>query len=283
MAAAPVAAQKPVLLPAAPADVNKPMVATVASEVPPLEPNRTYPYIGQIIGNDILVRSGPGTEKYQCGKLFQGDTVEVLGEQAGWSRIIPPPGSFSWVAMQYLGVSIQDPTAGIVTGNGIGAYAGSDIVAPMHSTEKQIVLKRGDKVRLLGEERDGYLKISCPVGSCLWVSTKFIQPTGKPRPAVGVPAIGQPRPPQPSAASGESSLEALKLKEFYQLQDKVKAERAKPLMEQDFATVKKSLTDLANLKEAGKAARYAQRLLEQVAGCELAKQVSKEEIGRAHV
>ena len=47
-------------------------------------------------------------------------------------------------------------------------------------------------------------------------------------------------------------------------------------MEQDFTAVKKGLTDLANLKEAGKAARYAQRVLEQVANCELAKQASKE-------
>jgi uncharacterized protein YgiM (DUF1202 family) len=276
MAATPAVPQKSVPLPTAPVDVNKPVVAAAASEVQPIEPNRTYPYTGQIMGNDVLVRSGAGTNYYQCGKLFQGDIVEVRGEQAGWSRIDPPLGSFSWVAMQYLGVNLKDQTSGIVTGNGVGAYAGSDVVPPMHSTEKQVILKRGDKVKLLGEEKDGYLKIACPAGSCLWVSTKFIQVTNKPKPAVGGTVMVQPKPSQPSASAAETTLEAEKLKEFYQLQDKVKAERAKPLMEQDFTAIKKPLTELANLKEAGKATRYAQRLLEQVAGCELAKQVSQE-------
>jgi uncharacterized protein YgiM (DUF1202 family) len=229
--------------------------------------------MGQVTANDVLVRSGPGTNFYQCGKLYQGETVEVLGDQAGWSRIVPPSGGFSWVAMQYVGVNLQDPSLGIMTGNGVGAYAGSDSVLPMHSTEKQAVLRRGDKIKLLGEEKDGYLKIACPSGSCLWVSTKFIQVTDKPKPVAA--ALGD-KPQQVAVTPVEPSLEAQKLKEFYQLQDKFKAELAKPLMEQDYAAIKKSLTDLASLKDAGKAARYAQRVLEQVANCELAKQASKE-------
>jgi hypothetical protein len=155
----------------------------------------------------------------------------------------------------------------------VGAYAGSDSVLPMHSTEKQAVLRRGDKIKLLGEEKDGYLKIACPSGSCLWVSTKFIQVTDKPKPVAAAPAD---KPQQVAVTPVEPSLEAQKLKEFYQLQDKFKAELAKPLMEQDYAAIKKSLTDLASLKDADKAARYAQRVLEQVANCELAKQASKE-------
>ena len=168
------------------------------------------------MGNDVLVRSGPGTNFYPCGKVSQDEPVEVLGEQDGWSRIVPPANSFAWLTMQYVGVSLQDPSTGIVTGNGVGAYAGSDAVLPMHSTEKQVVLRRGEKVRLLGEEKDGYLKIACPSGSCLWVSTKFIQVTDRPRPVAAAVSV-KPQTATvttPTASPAEAPLEALKLKEF---------------------------------------------------------------------
>ena len=259
-----------------PAEANRPAVAKAVQEGAPVEPNRPCPYTGEITSNDVLVRSGPGTNYYQCGKLFQGDTVQVLSEQSGWSRIVPPTGSFCWVAMQYVGVNLQDPSMGIVTGDGVGAYVGSDLVPPMRSTEKQVVLRRGDKVKLLGQETEDYLQIACPSGSSLWVSSRFVRPTDKPMVPGAAVAAGQPIPPQVGGAPAEPPLEAQKLKEFYQLQEKFKAVLARPLAEQDYTAIKKALSDLANIKDAGTAARYARHLLERIAGCELAKQVAKE-------
>jgi SH3-like domain-containing protein len=79
-------------------------VNVLDESAPPKDPNAItplpVPYIAEITGNDVNIRSGPGTNYYRCGKLNKDDKVEVLSAQLGWSRIVPPPGSFSWISMQ---------------------------------------------------------------------------------------------------------------------------------------------------------------------------------------
>ncbi len=240
-------------------------------------PATAYPFTGEIIGDDVHMRSGPGTNFYSCGKVNNKDAVSVVGEQSGWSTIIPPPGTFSWISMQYVVVSISDPSVGIVTGDDIGVYAGCDTVLPMHSTSKQVNLQRGSRVQLLGEEKDGYFKIAPPKGSFLWVSSQYIRraPEGAAAPGV-MPeqqtAVDSNKPQ--AALPGPSELQQLNL--YYTLQKKVQAEVAKPIEEQDYTSIKKSLIDIKNAKEAGKAVRYAEYLLTRIEGYELAKRISSE-------
>jgi len=138
--------------------------AQTAEDQSASEPSE-FPYTAQVVGDDVNIRSGPGTNYYECGRVNTGDTVEVIGHQAGWLQIVPPAGSFSWVAMQYISINADAPTTGIVTGEGVVVYAGSDYVLPMHSTTKQVMLNRGDKIKLLSEEMDEYYKIAPPQGS----------------------------------------------------------------------------------------------------------------------
>ena len=63
----------------------------------------SFPYVAEITGNDVRIRSGPGTNFYDCGKLYKGDRVEVVSTQLGWSRIVPPADSFSWGELNSLG------------------------------------------------------------------------------------------------------------------------------------------------------------------------------------
>jgi hypothetical protein len=72
------------------------------------------------------------------------------------------------------------------------------------------------------------------------------------------------------------SAEEQKLKEFEALKEKIKAEQAKPLTERNYDEIKKALTAIVQAPDAGKAARYAELTLKQVAGFELAQKVSKE-------
>ncbi|MBP8304247.1 MAG: hypothetical protein KBE04_08990 [Phycisphaerae bacterium] len=250
------------------AATNKPTAAGLAG---PVDSNRPCPFTGQITANDVLVRSGPGTHFYQCAKLFQGDKVDVLKEEGGWSQIVPPPGSFAWVALQYIAVDVRDRTAGVVTGQGMAAYAGSELQRPMHSTSTQAVLHRGDRVKLLGQEQEGYLKIACPSGSSLWVSSQYVQAIARPSVADPAAAAVQAVTFGPAAPVDEQ-----KLQEYYQLQERFKAEIAKPLAEQDFTSIKGPLTALAGIQNGGRPAQYARHLLERITSCELAKQASKE-------
>jgi uncharacterized protein YgiM (DUF1202 family) len=140
----------------------------------------SFPYTAEITGDDVYIRSGPGTNFYRCGKLNKGDKVKVVDKQFSWSRIIPPAGSFSWISMQYVSISPSDSTVGIVNGDNVRVYAGSDFVKPLYSTSLQGKLSKGEKVKLLGEQLDDYYKIAPPPFAYLWVSTDFTKPVPEP-------------------------------------------------------------------------------------------------------
>jgi len=237
-------------------------------------PNETdippFPYIAEMNGDNIYIRSGPGTNFYHCGKLNKGDKVTVVGKQFSWARIVPPPGSFSWIAMQYVRINPNDPAVGIVTGDNVRVYAGSDYVKPLYSTTLQGKLNKGEEVKLLGEQMEDYYKISPPPFAYLWVSTNFTSPLKQ---LVVVPPAesNDTDVVVPPKATPEAELEA-----YYTLQKQLKAERAKPMDQQDYTNIKNALVEIANNKEAEKAARYAKFLVGQIEGFELALAVTKE-------
>jgi len=235
------------------------------------------PYVAEAIGTDVYIRSGPGTNFYHCGKLYASDRVQVINSHDGWACIVPPPGSFSWISMQYVSINLENPTMGIVTGDNVGVYAGSDYVLPMHSTSKQVSLNRRQIVKLLSEEKDDYYKIVPPQGAYLWVSAQFLQsvgaPAGKP-PIIDVGAMAKTPggDPQPDVkAEPKSDIDI-----YYALTEQVKAEREKPAAEQNYTEMKNKLAELAARKESGRAARYAEFTLQQVDRFELACKVGKE-------
>jgi len=249
-----------------------------------------FPYAAEITGDNVYVRSGPGTNYYNSGKVNKGDKVKVVSRQFSWSCIVPPPGSFSWIYVPYVSIDPDSQETGIVTGDNVRVYAGSDLVKPIHST-LQLKLDRGEKVRLLGEQKDNYYKIAPPSGAYLWVSTKFTRPVvagtapqvvetvDANEPAdvndvvdvndVKVTTVVTPPPPKPS-------VEAKLLTEYKDLQKKILTERAKPLAGQDYSNIRKALEDIAANKEAGRVAHYCDFVLKQIDRYELALTVSKQ-------
>ena len=259
------------------ADVNLPVEPAAAPSEAVAGAEAAGPFVAQITGNDVYIRSGPGTHFYHCGKLYSGDRVEVVKVENGWSGIVPPPGCFSWISMQYVSINLQNPTLGIVTGDDVGVYAGSDYVEPWNSTSKQVTLSRNGNVRLLGEEKDDYYKIAPPPEAFLWVSSQYVQPVqtkvGE-SPVETEAAARRPAgalPVEPNVAT-ESDL----LDTYYALSKLVNAERAKPAAEQDYSELKTKLQELANRAPAGRAARYAEFTLRHVDRFELACTVGKE-------
>jgi hypothetical protein len=243
----------------------------------------SFPYVAQIIGDDVYVRSGAGTNYYNCSKLKKGDRVQVVSTMFSWSRIVPPPGSFSWISAQFVAIDPNSPGVGIVTGDNVRVYAGSDEVRPMHSTSLQLKLNRGDKVKLLGEEKENYYKIASPSGAYLWVSSEYIKPLAPAGGVVAVTEVGEAsterrkvEPNDTIVGAPKISIEAEKLKEYYELEKRLKAERAKPIEQQSYSDIKKALVEIAGNKEAGKASRFAEFTIRQVERFELAVVVAKE-------
>jgi len=254
-------------------DANQP----AAEPVTLAAPRAPGPFVADVTANDVYIRSGNGTNFYHCGKLYKGDRVQVIKAQQGWSCIAPPPGCFSWIAMQYVSINLDNPTMGMVTGDNVGVYAGSDYVEPMYSTSKQVSLNRGQSVRLLSEEKDEYYKIAPPEGAYLWVSSQFLQPAQS---SVRTTPLDAGAPAEPNSPGPEVKVEAAEepdlLDQYYALSKLVKEERQKPVGEQDYTAIKEGLAKLAENEAKGRATRYAGFTLKQVERFELACTVAKE-------
>jgi hypothetical protein len=243
------------------------------------DPNKTgvasFPYTAEITGDNVNIRSGPGTQYYPCGRLNKGDKVKVVSERFGWSRVVPPAGSFSWISTQFVLVAPDDATVGTVTGDNVRVWVGANNLRPMYSTTWLLKLNKGEKVKLLGEEQDKYYKIVPPTGAYRWVSTQFTKPVG----LVGPPPPPPVDPPPPSDSNEpvptDLSLEARKLSEYYALEKRMEAEQAKALDQQNYKNIKAALLAIANMKAAGKATRYADFAVKQIERYELAREVAE--------
>ena len=250
------------------------------------------PFMAEITGNDVYVRSGPGTNYYYCVKLQKGDKVKVVGSKFSWWQITPPTGSYAWISRQYVETDPQNSSMGVVIGEGVRVYAGSDEIQPMHSTTPLVKLSKDDKVTLLGEEKEGYYKISPPEGAYLWVSSQnaralasLVQPV-QPMPAASPAASGpfptpapKVEPKAPSTIEPNTSIqppvEDRRTKELNLLTENLEAEQAKPLEQQKYDGLKKALEIIANDKQSLIASRKAQNLIKTIERYELAQEVAK--------
>ncbi len=253
--------------------------ATAPSPQQPASPDTSkaavpdFPYIAQITGDDVYIRSGPGTNHYPCGKLSKTDRVTVVDTQFSWSCIIPPPGSFSWISKQYISADSAEPAKGIVTGDSVRVWAGSVDGNPIHSKTVQFKLNKGEQVRLIvGQEQGDYYKIAPPLNAYLWVSTQYTRPLA----TVGPDSeITEPKDMPPAVVPTDVSIEAKKLTEYYLMARQIKIEQAKPAAQQNYLLIKKKLLEIAKNKAAGKAARYSKFALEQIKRFELAVNAEK--------
>ncbi len=233
----------------------------------------SFPYVAEITADSVYIRSGPGTNYYSCGKLNKADKVKVVSSQFSWSRIVPPPGCFSWISKLYVSIDPDNPAGGIVIGDYVRVRAGSEDGNPLHSETVQGMLNKGDKVSLLGEEKNDYYKIAPPAHTYLWVSTRYTKPLG----SVGeVPLTVAPPADTSAVVPTTTSGEAEKLKEYYTLEKRIKTEQAKPMAQQNYADIKKALLEIAGNREAGKAARYSKFAAKKIERFELALAVAKQ-------
>jgi hypothetical protein len=259
-------------------------------QAPAAEPNPAaqpdFPYFAEITGDNVYVRSGPGTNYYRCGKLSQGYIVKIVSATNVWSRILPPEGFFSWISKQYVTIDSSNPDMGTVTGDEVRVYAGSQYYEPIHSDRIQVHLNRGDKVMLLGEEMGDYYKIVPPSGAFFWVNTQYTKPitapAAEPQPTPQLPAVAEPEPaaestpPSPAVVPTTIPADSQRLRQYYDAQELIKTEFKKPLQEQNYSQPKKILGNLLAADDSDKAARYAKYTLGQIERYELAAAVDKE-------
>ncbi|HSV15231.1 MAG TPA: hypothetical protein VLI90_13310 [Tepidisphaeraceae bacterium] len=170
--------------------------AVVFAEDAPVVDNSKVSFAGQINSNAVYVRSGPGENYYATLKLDKGATVTVVGMKFDWLKIVPPEGSFCYVAKAYV-EKRGDGTVGRVTKPDLNVRAGSDLNAM--KTTVQTKLDQEQDVTIVGEQ-DEYFKIKPPTGAYLYVNKQFVDPV-KPLPPVATanPSTGKESEPISSA------------------------------------------------------------------------------------
>lgn len=279
--------------------------ASESTKTPDKTTAQTFPFMAEITGDNVYFRSGPGTNFYECGKLNKGDKVKVFSKQFSWYRIVPPPKSFAWISTKYVKPDPSDPTFGILTGDRVRVYAGSERVPPHYSTSLLGKLKKGDRVQLMGEQLDEYYKIVPPPSTYLWVSTYFTKPLPpekkvpvakkveeqekpeervKPLSPGEVPAVvkidSSPDPSETIITAVEPSetepnitervTPSTPLERYQALVKLIEAEKKKPIKEEDYTQIKKDLAEIANDKNADKVAVYAKKVIALVEAREFA-------------
>jgi uncharacterized protein YgiM (DUF1202 family) len=159
------------------------------------------PYVGVLNDDNVYVRSGPSDVYYATTKLSKGAKVTVVATRSDWLKILPPQGSYSYVAKAYVEKG-GDGTVGRVTKADLNVRAGSALNGL--KTTVQTSLEEGDEVKIVGEQ-DEYFKIAPPAGAYLYVKATFVD--AAPQEVAVVPTVApekihDPIPSDPVPAGG---------------------------------------------------------------------------------
>src|SRR3954468_1455999 len=103
--------------------------------------------IAQVNSDGVYVRSGPGDNYYPTTKLNKGAEVTVVGEKFDWLKIIPPQGSFCYVAKAFIDKGADG--AALSNRDDVNVRAGSELNTI--KTSVQTKLSNATPVTILGE------------------------------------------------------------------------------------------------------------------------------------
>ncbi len=242
--------------------------------------NISFPYIAEVTGANINVRSGAGTNYYSCGKISEPMRVVVVDQKYIWSKILPPQGSFSWIYKQYVKLDPNNKRRGTVTAHDVSVYAGAIRRDPVRCETVQLKLNTGDVVEIIGSPDGDYYKIVPPEGASLWTSSqylKFVRDAAEielKAPAAS-PKSPNAKTPVPEPIAQQVTPQNRMLENYYDLVRQFEDEKAKPLTQQDYSSVKTKLEKMTSDPNAGEAGSYAKYLLKQIAKCQLGQDSQK--------
>ncbi len=252
---------------------------------PPTAPDqaKAQTYWLQVIGEHVNLRSRPDRNSTAAVQVDRDMVLQGVEDEFGWHKVLPPAGSFSYVAAEF--VDQVSPEQGVVSvrEGQLRVRVGSLLadLDPSRS-EVQIRLQRGSSVRILGRSGD-WLKIVPPEGVYFYVLDEFVdritpevaanlqaEASGK-RQRLAVapatrPAETRPAAPDLSGAWGQR---------LVLVETMIDAESRKPPREQSWAKALAELRPIVQQREEPVVARLARewvaRLEQRVADLEALK------------
>lgn len=207
------------------------------------------PFTGVVIENQTDVRAGAADRYYRVGELNKGQLVQVDEVIAGWNKIVPPEGFYSYISKAFVDAK-GDGSTGVVNTDRSKVYA-ADVNGPAGSYRVQAILNEGDGVQIIAEEGSHY-KIVAPNSAYVYLPPGSVrralamelapeapaeagQPVDEPQPVVEPepePVVTQPVVAEPAAEpTAEPVAEAPSepVIEFHEPQPEVVAEPVEPV------------------------------------------------------
>lgn len=143
--------------------------AQVRTDVVPEVANSNFAFAA-VTNATAYVRSGPAESYYACMKLSKGSPLTVVGYKFEWLKVLPPEGSFSYVAKQY--VDKGEGSIGKIKTDNVNVRAGSKLYTVKSAV--QCKLNKDDEVTILGEAEEFYM-IKPPPGAYFYVSQRVVE------------------------------------------------------------------------------------------------------------
>jgi len=257
-----------------PAAMDNPRQSKSSAQPAPEANTVKFPYVGEITDTKINIRSGPGMQYYSCSKINSPARVVVVDQKYSWSKILPPPGSFSWIFRQSVQTDSNNPGVGVVNANNVRVYAGSDELEPIRSDSVQISLSTGQKVRIIGEPVGDYYKIAPPEGATLWTTSQYVKYIRSADEIdVKIPeSKDDANTTKPEMIIEQVEVKSRQLEQYYTLRKQLDDEKIKPLEQQDYTKIKAEAEALIADANSGNAGDYAKYLLKDIQRCEVAKE-----------
>ncbi len=221
--------------------------------------------IGEVVGDQVHVRSGPGVNYYPVTRLSSGDRVVIVGHKPAWVGVAPPGGTYSLVAKQYVDQDGQDQ--GVINGDRVWVRAGTDLSDDKYA--KQTRLSKGARVTIVGQSGE-YYKIVPPKGAMLWISADYVRAIEEDEPAtVDQEPVVEPTPvahqTTPPPAPSVKGIETDRLQaQIERIERILHQEFEKTPYHRDLQSVVDRFVPLADQDEDVVAKQYAAYRIEQL-------------------
>lgn len=190
--------RRPAPAPRKAAPAPKPAADTVRQPIPASQA------MGQVSGDSVNIRMGPGTQHAAVASLKSGELIKARAKQNGWVEIDWPSNVPAWVAKSDVRLTTRTGSEqmGVISDGATRVYSQGNTKSQSLAT-----LSKGAPVEILGEQGTWY-KVKAPPTAVAYISAKFVV-TGVSQPQtpvaqtakVAVPASAPLTSPTPSQSS----------------------------------------------------------------------------------
>jgi uncharacterized protein YgiM (DUF1202 family) len=131
----------------------------------------TPPYVGEVAGNRVNIRSGASLNYRILKVANNGDKVIVRDVKNGWARIDTPTDVHFYISKDY--IRPDKDSQGVLTGDQVNVRPSPNLREP-----PLCQLQKNERVRIV-DSSGNFFKIEPPAEAYAWISAKYVRYFGE--------------------------------------------------------------------------------------------------------